>query len=94
MRLIQAVAIGLTLGAMPGCASRTALPETCRLAAFAEMRHTTGDPRVPACTVALMNDPSATLAGVQQTGGQTRTVGVPRSFLVTLLVLILVLSLA
>jgi len=46
------------------------------------------------CPAAAVASRFQTVDGVQQRGGQTRTAGVPRSFLVTMLVLLVVFALA
>ena len=46
------------------------------------------------CSASLAANRFQTVGGVQQRGGQTRTVGVPREFLIAMLVLILVFALA
>jgi hypothetical protein len=46
------------------------------------------------CAASLTASSFQTVGGVQQRGGQTRTVGVPREFLVAALVLLAILLLA
>jgi hypothetical protein len=46
------------------------------------------------CAASLAASRLQTVGGVQQRGSQTRTVGVPREFLITMVVLLVIFALA
>ena len=92
--MARALSMLILLLGLAGCAVAPMLSAPCapRTAWFQSMD---GVSEQPVCDRrSAPFELAAALGSVRQTGGQTRTLGVPRGFLVAMLVLILLVSLA
>ena len=79
--------------ALAGCAGTQTLSESCARQAEQSVLITEQYSRSACTERAVGYERVAALGAVGQTGSQTRTVGVPRAFLVTMIVLIVLVGL-
>jgi hypothetical protein len=92
------LAIPLSLLVLAGCAGQPSIPASCGSGSIAVTAPVdpVNEQRVGlSCRQTVTeNRPTAAIGSVQRTNSQTRTVGVPPGFLVAMIILILLVSLA
>jgi len=89
---VRCCAVVFLAALLSACASVPAATQGCdapRPAVVASERAAAFD-----CAAVTIASDLQAVGGVQQRGGQTRTVGVPRGFLVTMIVLLVIFALA
>lgn len=93
--MIRSFAVLLPLLVLSACANLPNVSQSCPAGSTASATlQAESDARSTRCGLLIAESRLSAVGAVQQTGGQTRTVGVPRGFLVAMIVLIVLVSLA
>lgn len=93
-RLRLSIAL-LVLTVLPACAGMPDISNPCPAALSAvDAQEVEPTQSAAGCGMAAVENRLAAVGGVQQRGRQTRTVGVPRGFLIALIVLLVIFSAA
>jgi hypothetical protein len=94
--VIRRCAICVAFAVLPACASLPSTASYCDGSTSAAITLESGRTETAAdgCASELVASRFQTVGRVEQRGSQTRTVGVPRGFLVALIVLLLIFGLA
>ena len=90
-------ALALSVLLLPACASVPGVVQLCdrpSAAAVAVESSPAKELQGEGCEPTIVASQFQTVGGVQQRGSQTRTLGVPRGFLVAMIVLIVIFALA
>ena len=93
--MARGLSIALGLGMLAGCAARPTLPVACSSDVATIDSPNRASPTVQASgcsSTPAAEQRSVRLAGIRETGSQTRTVGVPRGFLIVMIVLLVLLA--
>jgi hypothetical protein len=94
---VRCYAVLASLLLLPACASLPGSASTCEPSSPVATVIELGEHRAfgdEGCQSSVLASRFQAVGGVRQRGSQTRTVGVPRSFLIAMLVLLLVFGLA